>query len=51
MLGFNAGVDCARSDRLGFVGEGGVSPPSPPGFRRALQSVLVWGLGYVGATR
>ncbi len=32
MLGFNAGRDRARGDRVGFVGEGRVSPPAPPGF-------------------
>ena len=32
MLGFNAGGDSARGDRFGFVQEGGVSPPAPPGF-------------------
>ena len=32
MLGFDAGGDSARGDRVGFVGEGRVSPPAPPGF-------------------
>ena len=32
MLGFNAGGDSARGDRIGFVGEGRGSPPAPPGF-------------------
>ncbi len=32
MRGFDAGGDSARGDRVGFVGEGRVSPPAPPGF-------------------
>ena len=32
MRGFDAGGDSARGDRIGFVGEGRVSPPAPPGF-------------------
>jgi hypothetical protein len=28
MRGFDAGGDCARGDRVGFVGEGRVSPPA-----------------------
>ena len=32
MLGFDAGGDSARGDRVGFVGQGRVSPPGPPGF-------------------
>ena len=32
MVGFSAGGDSACGDRVGFVGEGRVSPPAPPGF-------------------
>jgi len=34
MLGFNAGGDSAPGDRFGFVGEGRISPPAPPGLGR-----------------
>jgi len=48
MLGYNAGGDSARGDWVGFVGEGRVSPPAPPGFGGIYNRVSFPALAVMG---
>jgi len=48
MLGYNAGGDSARGDRIGFVQEGEVSPPAPPGFGGTYDRFWFWALVVMG---
>ncbi len=48
MRGFDAGGDSARGDWVGFVGEGRVSPPAPPGFGGIYNRGWFWALTVMG---
>ena len=48
MPGINIGGDSAPGDRVGFVGEGRVSPPAPPGFGGTYDRFWFWALVVMG---